>query len=314
MPRPARPVLARFSLAALAALALAGCATTTAYDKLANTKPSGPPFAQALFHDYSDLAHSFGMADTPSATAFGATEAYSLSGLSPEVAAVADAYAAKAMTAAEGQEPLPEAAPPDSDMGENARLKLLRALDQGRKRAPAIAARAQAEYDCWVMNSPVPKLAASARHCYHAFTTALARLESALNMAPSQPAASKTETASKAETPAKPAATFTAHFALGSARLDRTAMGVLRQAIEAAYKGRQSRITVVGHTDTSGTEALNKALSLNRAKAVKAALVRMGARPAAVQISGVGESDLAVETPDGVPNAQNRRAVVTLLP
>ena len=91
-------------------------------------------------------------------------------------------------------------------------------------------------------------------------------------------------------------------------------MGVLHQAIEAAFTGRQSRITVVGHTDTSGTEALNKTLSLNRAKAVKAALVRMGARPAAVQISGVGESDLAVQTPDGVANAQNRRAVVTLLP
>ncbi len=85
-------------------------------------------------------------------------------------------------------------------------------------------------------------------------------------------------TAPAAQTSAKPAAAFTALFALGSAKLDGTAMGVLHQAIQAAFTGRQSRITVVGHTDTSGTEALNKTLSLDRAKAVKAALVRMGAQ------------------------------------
>lgn len=307
MPRLARPALARFCLAAAAALALAGCATNAAYDQLASAKPSGGAFSQALFHDYSYLARSFGIADAPANSAFDATEAYSLSGLNADVAAVAQAYAAKAMKASEGEQPLPEAAPIDSQVGENARLKLLRALDQGRTRAPAAAARAQAQYDCWVLNSPVPELAASARHCYQSFTVALAQLERSLNMAPAP--------APEAEAkPAKPAANFTAHFALGSARLNANAMAVLRQAIQAAYHGRQSHITVVGHTDTSGTEALNKTLSVDRAKAVKAALVRMGARAAAVKVSGVGEADLAVQTPDGVANAQNRRAVVTLLP
>jgi outer membrane protein OmpA-like peptidoglycan-associated protein len=40
----------------------------------------------------------------------------------------------------------------------------------------------------------------------------------------------------------------------------------------------------------------------------------MGARREAIQVSGVGENDLAVQTPDGVREAKNRRAVVTLLP
>jgi outer membrane protein OmpA-like peptidoglycan-associated protein len=308
MPRPARPAFARFSLAALAALALTACASTSPYDNLAGAKPSGSAFARALYQDYSALAYSFNMAGTPAATAFGASDAYSISGVDADVAAVANAYAAKALKAAQGSEPLPEAAPPDSRMGENARLKLLRALDNGRKKAPQAAARAQAQYDCWVMNSALPQLSASARHCYQAFNAALADLERAQNMTPSQtPPAAKEAAAS---TPAE----FTAHFALGSARLDATAIAVLHKAIEAAYHGRQSHITVVGHTDTSGTEALNKSLSLGRAKAVKAALVHMGARPAAVRISGVGEAGLAVQTPNGVPNAQNRRTVITLLP
>jgi OOP family OmpA-OmpF porin len=40
----------------------------------------------------------------------------------------------------------------------------------------------------------------------------------------------------------------------------------------------------------------------------------MGARREAIEISGVGETDLAVPTPDGVREPKNRRAVVTLLP
>ena len=44
------------------------------------------------------------------------------------------------------------------------------------------------------------------------------------------------------------------------------------------------------------------------------ALVDMGARRAAIQASGVGKTDLAVHTPDGVKEAKNRRAVIDLAP
>jgi outer membrane protein OmpA-like peptidoglycan-associated protein len=44
------------------------------------------------------------------------------------------------------------------------------------------------------------------------------------------------------------------------------------------------------------------------------ALATMGARRDAIQTSGVGETDLEVPTGDGVKEARNRRAVVTLLP
>ena len=82
----------------------------------------------------------------------------------------------------------------------------------------------------------------------------------------------------------------------------------------AARAGGQSRITVVGHTDTSGDAAYNQKLSVHRANVVMEAMVDMGARRAAIQVSGVGESDLAVATEDGVKEARNRRAVIDLLP
>jgi outer membrane protein OmpA-like peptidoglycan-associated protein len=40
----------------------------------------------------------------------------------------------------------------------------------------------------------------------------------------------------------------------------------------------------------------------------------MGARRAAIQASGVGENDLAVQTGDDVKEARNRRAVINLQP
>jgi outer membrane protein OmpA-like peptidoglycan-associated protein len=44
------------------------------------------------------------------------------------------------------------------------------------------------------------------------------------------------------------------------------------------------------------------------------ALVDMGARRSAIAASGVGESDLAVQTEDGVKEGKNRRAVIGLQP
>jgi outer membrane protein OmpA-like peptidoglycan-associated protein len=44
------------------------------------------------------------------------------------------------------------------------------------------------------------------------------------------------------------------------------------------------------------------------------ALVDMGARRNALHASGVGETDLAVETGDNVKEAKNRRTVITLQP
>jgi OOP family OmpA-OmpF porin len=89
---------------------------------------------------------------------------------------------------------------------------------------------------------------------------------------------------------------------------------VITHAIDTARAGGQTHITIVGHTDTSGSADYNQKLSVRRANVVVEAMVDMGARRAAIQTSGVGESDLAVQTPDNTKEAKNRRTVIGLLP
>ena len=70
---------------------------------------------------------------------------------------------------------------------------------------------------------------------------------------------------------------------------------------------------MIGHTDSIGSDAVNDALSLRRAEAVKAWLAGAGIPPSVVSAEGRGKHEpLAPNTfPDGRDNpegrAQNRR-------
>lgn len=301
-------------MAVLAALALGGCVSNAPFDDLGQAKPSGSAFSQALFKDYAYLARSYGLQNAPTSTAFDAEDSMSISAVNSDVATVANAFAAKALSAAKGEEPLPEPAPAGDDKAEALRLELLRALNKGRTKAPVEAARVQSDYDCWLMNAAVNELAASAAQCRRAFDASLAKFERDQGLsAPPAPAPSSALTPGSVSVAAAPA-DFTVYFAFGSAALTDRGQAVVRQAVEAARSGRQSRITVVGHTDTAGSKEFNLTLSKERATSVKTAMVGMGARSRAVEISGAGESDLAIQTADNVPEAQNRRALVNLVP
>ena len=94
--------------------------------------------------------------------------------------------------------------------------------------------------------------------------------------------------------------------------LSQQALTTIGQAA-AAFKAKGSaRITATGHTDTSGPENYNMALSLRRANAVKDALVREGVPPTAIAVIGRGEQGLLVPTPDGVREPQNRRVEIVI--
>jgi hypothetical protein len=92
--------------------------------------------------------------------------------------------------------------------------------------------------------------------------------------------------------------------------LSQQAVQTIGQAA-AAYKARGSaRITATGHTDTSGPESYNMALSLRRANSVKAELVRQAVPADAIAVVGKGESQPLVATGDGVREPQNRRVEI----
>ena len=112
--------------------------------------------------------------------------------------------------------------------------------------------------------------------------------------------------------PPPPPQAFMVFFDWDSTRLSDASLNVLEQARD-AWKAKQgARVTATGHTDTTGTEAYNMALSLRRANAVKDALVKLGVPAAAITTVGRGEQGLLVQTGDGVREPQNRRVEVVL--
>ena len=85
---------------------------------------------------------------------------------------------------------------------------------------------------------------------------------------------------------------------------------VIRQLAEVTQANRNVKISVVGHTDTSGSQAYNYALGGRRAEAVQKMLIERGIPASQIVAVSAGEEDLKVPTPDGVRNAENRRVRV----
>jgi OOP family OmpA-OmpF porin len=105
---------------------------------------------------------------------------------------------------------------------------------------------------------------------------------------------------------------FMVFFDWDRANISDQALATIRQAAQ-AYKSKGSaRITATGHTDTSGPESYNMALSLRRANAVKDTLVREGVPATAITVVGKGESAPLVATGDGVREPQNRRVEIVV--
>jgi outer membrane protein OmpA-like peptidoglycan-associated protein len=112
--------------------------------------------------------------------------------------------------------------------------------------------------------------------------------------------------------PVAQAPSFMVFFDWDRSNLSAQALNTIKQAA-AAYKTKgNARITATGHTDKSGPENYNMALSLRRANAVKDALVRDGVPATAIAVVGRGESQPLVPTADGVREPQNRRVEIVL--
>ena len=108
------------------------------------------------------------------------------------------------------------------------------------------------------------------------------------------------------------APSFMVFFDWDRSNLSAQALGTIHQ-VSAAYKQKGSaRVTATGHTDKSGPDDYNMALSLRRANTVKDALVRDGVPAAAISVIGRGETQPMVPTADGVREPQNRRVEIVL--
>jgi len=111
---------------------------------------------------------------------------------------------------------------------------------------------------------------------------------------------------------ASPAGGFVVYFALDKATLNAEAKSVIAAAAEQFRQTGSARISVRGHTDTSGSSDYNQALSERREQAVANELVSLGVAQSAITGEALGETAPAVPTGDGVPEAANRRVDIAI--
>ncbi|MEO1334139.1 MAG: OmpA family protein, partial [Myxococcota bacterium] len=107
----------------------------------------------------------------------------------------------------------------------------------------------------------------------------------------------------------------TVRFQIGSYELTARSEAVLDRLAELLKRRRElDPVLLVGHTDDSGSQSVNIALSVKRARAVKAALVKRGLQPSRLQVEGVGSQEpLTLETTDEA-RSQNRRVELWVTP
>lgn len=72
-----------------------------------------------------------------------------------------------------------------------------------------------------------------------------------------------------------------------------------------------SRLLIEGHTDSSGSAAMNQALSLKRANAVADYLASQGIMRSSMETAGRGESSPIADNKTSAGRAQNRRVEIT---
>lgn len=104
---------------------------------------------------------------------------------------------------------------------------------------------------------------------------------------------------------------FHAYFDTDSARLNAASRDVARYMLKNCRSIGSQKIRLSGHTDTVGSAPHNSELSLRRAEAIKQALVGMGVPAENISTVGLGASQLAIQTGDGVNELRNRRVVFT---
>ncbi|MCX8133633.1 MAG: OmpA family protein [Roseococcus sp.] len=109
-----------------------------------------------------------------------------------------------------------------------------------------------------------------------------------------------------------PARTFLVFFDWDRADLTDRARQIIAEAANNARTVGSTRIEVSGHADRTGSAAYNQRLSVRRAEAVAAELVRRGIARNQITIQGFGFDRPLVPTAMGVREPQNRRVEIVL--
>jgi OOP family OmpA-OmpF porin len=210
----------------------------------------------------------------------------------------ADYFAKKGLAAANGEVVLPEevGGVPEASTGDltDGRARLMTALDGGARDSNAAgAARAQVAFDCWLHETQENLGEEHLASCRDEFKAAMAELEGV-------------------KEPTAPGS-YVILFDWDKSNINDAGQAVIDQILaDIRSRGGNVGVSATGYTDRSGSEEYNLALSLQRADAVREALIAGGVSAESITTAGRGESENAVPTADGVREQANRRVEVTL--
>ena len=282
---------------------LTGCTVFDSFsevDALNEAQAVGTPFTQALADEYRTYSNSelHEMFDFPDALHF----------------------ARKGLAAAAGDAVLPE---PLSDWNLDtqhmselgaARGRLMVAFDLGaREQAPALSARVQALFDCWIEQQEEDWESQDIQHCKSGFMKAMNELEAGLQppaeeIAPMPEEVEVSPFDISADKPMAPEnAMYLIFFDWDSHKLGESTFSVLDAVAQEIAKNPPAQVSLVGHADTSGPQTYNQRLAFKRAGSVRDALIERGVNPDLMFLESRGESELLVPTPDNVKEPANRR-------
>ena len=185
------------------------------------------------------------------------------------------------------------------------RIRLKQAFFMGAKTSlPDLSARAQFYYDCWVEEQEELGEASYEGECKMQFLSAINQLEQRLRP---EPEVTKEDVPLSYNQAGDKKSFYTVFFEFDVAELSEEARSKINRITQDAKQRNVKRVTVRGHTDTSGTPGYNNTLSLNRALAVRQALVDSGLEESKIFIDWEGEFQTMAPTGDEERKRLNRR-------
>ena len=294
-----------------AAMVLGGCEMQTfdLIDLRQTAVSGGTPFTQALQKEYLELAnYEAGEYDWVDSDEWAEKGLMAAGGTAPAVE-----HPDRWQRSTPGMAPTRE------------RLLAVFAAD-ATQRFPALAAKAQVLYDCWLEEQDEGWQTERIEGCRDGALAALEELEEGMKpkpMAKPEPApqpmakpapepAPQPMVKAEPTPPAPQVMSFIVFFDFDSAKVTPQA-GRILDDVAAAYKqGNKTIVQLAGHADRSGTEAYNQRLSQRRAEAARAALIQRGVPVGGIRTAAFGETRPRVPTPDGVREQENRRVEVEI--
>lgn len=105
---------------------------------------------------------------------------------------------------------------------------------------------------------------------------------------------------------------FVIRFDLGRVEMTAESRETLQRVVDSMRARQAPDVSVVGHTDTLGSEQSNEALSLKRAQWVAEQLRKVAPADLILAIEAHGEANPLVPTPDETNEPRNRRVEITV--